>query len=236
MSSGSPSSRAQGVFIASQLLTADLWTPLIGALASRIDATVADNTRDDSIPAMARSVLAASAPRFCLFAHGMGGFVAFEILRQQPHRVARLALFNTLAPADTPAQTNRRLRYLQLVESGNFAAVVEERIPILVHPDRRNDAALIGLIRKMAEDTGPENFLRQQRAIMTRADSTPSLNAISCPTLIVFGRQDGITEFAHQQQLLQAIPNARLEIVEECGHLPELERPELVNALLTQWI
>lgn len=222
------------VFASGQLLTRAVWAPQAAALGDRAQ-VFADNQSDDAIEAMAERLLAASPARFDLVAHAMGGFVAFAVMRRAPGRVRRLALLSTLAPADTPVQTARREGYLRLVEAGRFAEVVEERIPILVHPDRRADADLIGAARAMAADTGPEAFLRQQRAIMTRADSRPGLAAIACPTLLVMGRQDGIVTQAHQEEML-AIPGARLEIVEGCGHLATLERPEAVNGLLRAFL
>src|SRR3546814_19444414 len=94
----------------------------------------------------------------------MGGFVAFEVMRRAPGRVAKLALISTLASADGPAQTARRQGYIDLVESGTFGQVVEERIPILFPADKRGDARLLGIARRMAADTGAATFLAQQRA------------------------------------------------------------------------
>jgi pimeloyl-ACP methyl ester carboxylesterase len=88
----------------------------------------------------------------------------------------------------------------------------------------------------MAEQTGAETFLRQQRAIMGRVDSRPSLAGIACPTLIVWGRQDGITTEGHQAELLDGIPGARLEVIEDCGHLATLEKPRTVTRLLCDWL
>jgi len=166
----------------------------------------------------------------------MGGFVAFEVLRRASARVASLALLSTLAPNDTPAQTARREGYLRLVNQGKFADVVEERIPLLLHPARRTDEELVARVRKMAKNTGVPTFLNQQRAIMTRPDSRPDLGAIICPTLIIFGRQDGIVTLEHQIEMVRGIRHARLEIIEDCGHMVTLERPERVAGLLSEWI
>ena len=224
------------VFVARQLLTPALLAPLAGAL-SRRERIIADNGSDDSIAGMAERLLVREASScFDLVAHAMGGFVAFEVMRQAPARVRRLVLPATLAPADTPVQTQRREGYLRLVEAGRFDDVVEERLPILVSPDRRHDVALIAAVRAMAAGTGAERFLRQQRAIMTRADAQPGLAAIACPTLLIMGRQDGIVTRAHQEEMLAAIPRARLEIVDDCGHLASLERPEAINALLEAFL
>ena len=219
-----------------QLCTEPLWRDQVPALQALTDVAISVQREHDNVGAMARAILDSQPNNFSIIAHAMGGFVAFEILRQAPERVASLALLSTLAPADTPVQTTRREGYLRLVESGKFAGVVEERIPILLSPARRGDEALVSVVRKMAEDTGPEVFLRQQRAIMTRPDSRATLATINCPSLILFARQDGIVTLEYQKEMCEGIPRARLEIIEDCGHLMTLERPELVTRILTDWI
>jgi pimeloyl-ACP methyl ester carboxylesterase len=219
-----------------QLCTERLWQEQIPALKVLTDVSISVQREHDNVSAMARAVLASQSQRFSIIAHAMGAFVAFEILRQEPERVASLALLSTLAPNDTPAQTMRRDGYLRLVEAGKFAGVVEERIPILLHPLRRDEPALVSLVRGMADDTGPGVFLRQQRAIMSRPDSRPGLAAISCPTLILFARQDGIVTLEHQKEMSQGIPGSRLEIIEDCGHLMTLERPDTLSGILADWI
>lgn len=229
-------SRPAVVFAAGQLLTQEVWAPQAAALSRDYDLRFSDHTRDETIAGMAARLLAEAPPRFHLVAHAMGGFTAFEVLRHAPERVISTALIATLAPNDGPAQTERRQGYIRLVEAGRFAEVVEERIPILVHPARREDAPLLGVVRRMAAETGAETFLRQQRAIMSRADSRPTLSAIACPTLLIRGAQDGITTEAHQAEILAGVSGARLEAIDDCGHLPTLERPGTTNRLLAEWL
>ncbi|MCR5881141.1 alpha/beta fold hydrolase [Phenylobacterium sp. J367] len=224
------------VFASGQLLTEAIWEPQLAALAEDYELIVADHRQDDTIAGMADRLLAAAPARFHLVAHAMGGFTAFEVMRRAPERVISLALIATLAANDGPAQTERRLGYIRLVESGRFDQVAEERIPMLVHPDRRGDEALLGLIRQMAADTGAEGFLGQQRAIMARADSRPSLGSIRVPTLVIRGDADGITTQAQQDEILAGIPHARFVEIAGCGHLPTLEAPETVNRLLADWL
>lgn len=224
------------VLIAGQLLTARLWAPQVAALSDRCEPVVADQASHDTIAAMAAAILADAPERFSIVGQAMGGFVAFEMLRQAPARVGRLVLMSTLASADGPAQTARREGYLRLVEAGRFDEVVEERLPLLLSPERRSDPELVAAARAMAAATGPDAFLRQQRAIMSRPDSRPSLSAIACPTLILCGRQDGIVTLAHQEEMRDGIPGARLEILDDCGHLMSLEQPARVNALLGEFL
>lgn len=229
-------SRPAVVFASGQLLTAECWAPQVAGLSQDYDLRFADHTRDETIAGMAGRLLDEAPARFHLAAHAMGGFTAFEVMRQAPERVLSLTLIATLAPNDGPAQTERRQGYIRLVEAGRFDEVVEERIPILVHPARREDAPLLTVVRRMAADTGAETFLRQQRAIMTRADSRPSLGAIRVPTLVIRGEQDGITTPEHQAEIVGGIPGARFEALPDCGHLPTLEKPVSTNRLLRDWL
>ena len=223
------------VLITGQLLTDSVWQPLIDAWSDR-EIIAADNQSDDSIEGFAQRLLDNAPPKFALVAHAMGGFIAFEVMRRAPERVTKLALISTLASADGPAQTARRQGYIDLVERGNFDQVVEERIPILFPEEKRGDERLLGIARQMAADTGADTFLAQQRAIMARIDSRPRLGEIAVPTLLVWGEKDGITSRAHHDEILAAIPGAKLEVIADAGHLPTVEAPEIVVPLLADFI
>lgn len=223
------------VLITGQLLTDAVWQPLLDAWPDR-DIIVADNRSDDTIEGFAQRLLDDAPPKFVLVAHAMGGFIAFEVMRRAPERVAKLALISTLASADGPAQTARRQGYVDLVESGQFDQVVEERIPILFPEEKRSDERLLGIARQMAADTGAETFLAQQRAIMARIDSRPNLGEIAVPVLLIWGEKDGITSRAHHDEILEAIPGAKLEVIAGAGHLPTVEAPEIVVPLLTAFL
>jgi pimeloyl-ACP methyl ester carboxylesterase len=224
------------VLVSGQLLTAAFWQPVVDRLGRRFTFSHADQTRDDSIAGMAARLLSAAPSAFDLVAHAMGGFVAFEVMRTAPERVRSLALLSTLASNDGPAQIERRQGYARLVEAGQFDRVVEERIPILLHPARQAEDALLAPLREMAAATGAERFLRQQRAIIGRPDSRPSLSGIACPTLLVRGDSDGIVSQAHQDEMMAGIPGARLTTIADCGHVVTLERPAETAAILGDWL
>lgn len=198
--------------------------------------TVADHTRDESIAAIARRILATAPPRFALAGLSMGGYIALEIVRQAPARVAKLALLDTTARPETPEQTERRRPLIELAQTGRFAEVPERLFPAFIHRDRQGDAALTHVLRVMAEETGPEAFVREQQAIIGRPDMRASLAAIACPTLVLVGDGDALTPPALAEEIAAGIPGARLLVVPECGHLPPLERPHAVTRALVDWL
>ena len=197
---------------------------------------VADHRRDASIAAIASRILAAAPPSFALVGLSMGGYIAFEIMRQAPERVAKLALLDTGARPETAEQTERRQVPMTTARAGNLRDVADESFVFFVHPDRHGDVALRDVVRAMAEETGVEAFLRQEQAIMARADSRPGLSAIRCPTLVLVGEQDRGTPPELAQEIAGAIASARLVVVPACGHLSTLERPQAVTKALIEWM
>lgn len=198
--------------------------------------TVADHKRDDSMEAIARRILASAPPRFALAGLSMGGYIAFEIMRQAPERVAKLALLDTGARGETPEQTERRKVVIALAKSGRYAEVAGIAFPIYVHRNRHQDIALKRLVRAMAEDTGVEAFLRQQQAIMSRPDSRPGLGAIKCPTLVLVGDDDQATPPELSREIAAGIPGSRLAVIADSGHLSTLEQPQRVTEALVAWM
>jgi pimeloyl-ACP methyl ester carboxylesterase len=197
---------------------------------------VADHTRDDSMDAIAVRILAAAAPRFALVGLSMGGYIAQTIIRHAPGRVEKLALLDTSARPETPEQTARRKPQMALAESGRFDEVPALQFPVFVHRDRQGDEALRQRVRLMAEETGAQAFLRQQHAIIARADARRLLSSIKCRTLVLVGDGDELTPPSLAQELSAGIPGSRLVVVPDCGHLSTMERPEAVNAALVQWL
>jgi pimeloyl-ACP methyl ester carboxylesterase len=175
------------VLVPGLLTSARLYGEQIPALWYYGPVTVADHTRDDRMTSIAGRILATAPPRFALVGLSMGGYLAFEMLRQAPDRAARLALLDTTARPDTPQQTERRHALIALAQSGRLAEVADQLFPLLISPARHGDPDLRRLVRLMADETGPEAFIRQQKAIMTRPDSRPGLTEIGCPTLVLVG-------------------------------------------------
>jgi pimeloyl-ACP methyl ester carboxylesterase len=220
--------------------TARLYAEQIPALWPFGPVTVADHRRDDSMAAIAQRILAEAPQRFALAGLSMGGYLAFEIMRQAPQRVAKLALLDTGARADTPEQTERRRVLMAQAKAGSgtgsLLEIADLAYPLYVHRDRHNDLALKGIVRKMVEETGLDAYLRQQEAIIGRPDSRPGLAAISCKTLMLVGEGDEATPPELAREIAGAIPGSRLVLIPGSGHLSTLEKPEAVNKALAEWM
>lgn len=213
-----------------------LYAPQIAALWRFGPVTVADHTRDDSIAAIARRILASAPPRFALGGLSMGGYIVLEIVRQAADRVVRLALLDTGPRADAPEASEKRRVNIAAAQAGRFDEIIGAQFPLYVHSSRANDRALKAEYLAMCHDVGAQAYVRQQTAIMHRVDSRPLLPTIRCPTLVLVGEQDEATPVALSQEMANAISGAKLIVVPECGHLATLERPEAVTQAMVDWL
>jgi pimeloyl-ACP methyl ester carboxylesterase len=224
------------VLVPGLLCSPALWAPQVAGLSDIADITIGDHTRHDTMQAIAQSILAAAPQRFALAGLSMGGYIAQQIVLQAPERVARLALLDTGSRADTAERKERRLQLNEMARREGAARVQQELMPLLIHADRLADKTFVDLIVQMATDTGVEAFLRQHAALMARGDNRPLLSGIRCPTLVLVGRQDVLTPLELSEEMAGAIPGARLQVIEDCGHLSTLEQPDAVNHALRAWL
>ena len=213
-----------------------LWAHQARTLADIADVTVADMTLDDTVEDMAERVLKAAPERFALAGLSMGGYAALAIMRRAPERVERLALLDTTARADSPEQTQQRSAFIDQLAFGEFRGVTSRLLPLLIHEDRLGDGEITSVIKASAETVGPEAYVRQQKAIMSRPDGLGDLPRIACPALVLCGRQDALTPLYLHEEMAAAIPGASLVVIEDCGHLAPLERPRAVSAVMRYWL
>jgi len=224
------------VLVPGLLCTRALWAPQVDALGDIAEIMIADHTRHDSMAAIARSILATAPERFALAGLSMGGYISYEIVRQAPERVTKLALLNTGSRADAPERAAARRELMAFAEREGTRKTQAQLMPVLINKARLADKPLVETIERMGADTGVEAFKRQQAAIMSRPDNRPFLPSIRCPTLVLVGREDALTPVELSQEIAAGIAGAGLEIVPDCGHLSTMERPEAVNRALRAWL
>ena len=167
----------------------------------------------------------------------MGGYVAFAMLRYAARYVQGLILADTRSQADTPEGIAGRTRMLQIVREKGPSAVADAMIPnVLGETTRTTRPAVVEQVRSLMLASSAEAISGGLRALMTRPDSTPLLNTIHVPTLIVVGDQDTLTPPAAAEEMHQGIAGSQLVRIPQAGHLSNLEQPELFNAALAAFL
>jgi pimeloyl-ACP methyl ester carboxylesterase len=213
-----------------------IYAPQIPALWQSRPVTLANHIRDNTMAGIAKRILDEAPDEFAIAGHSMGGYICLEIVQQAPERVKRLALLSTSARPETPEATDRRRGWIAETKVGGYHTILDRLFTNFVHPSRTKDASLYQIVRDMGDDVGPEAFVHQLEAIMTRADSRPLLPSIKCPTLVLTSDTDNMVPNAFSTELAEGIPGAKLVVIPDCGHLPQLEKPEAMTAAMLDWL
>jgi len=223
------------LLIPGMMCDARLWGDLPARLARRM-VIHAPCTEGETMAELAGLILAGAPERFALAGLSMGGIVAMEILRQAPERVERLALLDTNPFAESETIRARRQPQIDRALSGELGNVMRDEMkPHYLAPGPGN-AAVLDLCLEMALGLGPKIFARQSRALRDRPDQTETLSRFAGPALVLMGRHDRLCPLPRHEAMHRLMPQSRLVIIEDAGHLPTLEQPEPTFDALQTWL
>jgi len=224
------------VFLPAMMCDARVFAPQIAALSGHHAMMFAPLTNADNVREIATQVLAAAPMRFAAVGLAMGGIVAMEMARQAPDRITKLCLMDTNPLAETPVSAAAREPQIIGAKAGRLEEVMRvEMKPEFLAPGAGRRAVL-DQVMEMALELGTSVFVRQSRAMQKRPDQQRTLRQLKIPTLVVCGEHDKLYPPKRHEFLAELIPDARLEVVADAGHLPVLERPRVVNEILLDWL
>ena len=164
--------------------------------------------------------------RFVVCGVSMGGYVAFALQRLAPSRVAGLVLSNTRAGADSADARAGRDHMMALARQEGPEGIAREMVPrLLGETTRREQPDLAEAVRRLIVVNSVDGIVTALGALKTRPDSTPGLDAIACPALVITGNEDVIIPVSEAEVMQHGIPNASLVVLPKVGHLSNLEEP-----------
>ncbi len=219
-----------------------LFAPQRAALADVADVVVPDWRKAplsifDNWAQTARWVIDCMPPgKFALAGLSLGGIVAFEIMKLAPERVGRLALLDTVARGQNADEQAIRRARIRLADEGHFELVLGLQLSRFLPAYRLPDEALVDEAMAMCTEIGVDIYKRQEELAAVRPDRRPDLPKIACPTIVLCGRDDAATPLAFSEEIAAAIKGSQLIVIEQCGHLITLEKPEETSAILRKWL
>jgi pimeloyl-ACP methyl ester carboxylesterase len=240
------------VFLHAFPLQAAMWETTLGSLPDGWRAiapdyrgfghsTLPDSTNRDSLSEFAGDVIdlidRLEITETAFVGCSMGGYVLFEILNSAPRYVNAIALVSTRPGADNEEGRKNRETMIDLVIREGVEAVAAQMVPKLLGTTTQNDRPdLVDHVRNLVVENSREGVKTAVRAMMERGDSRPLLSKIDVPTLIVHGVEDVLIPPAEAEGMRKAIRNAQLELMPVAGHLPNLERSDLFEWRLWQFL
>ena len=167
----------------------------------------------------------------------MGGYVALAFYKQLPSRVRALVLADTRASSDTDDAKQTRFQQAEKALSEGMAGIADAMLPKLLTPETVSKRPeVVKHVRDMMLQAKPEGAAAALRGMAERDDQTELLAKITVPTFVMVGAGDAITPVADSEKSHRAIPDARLVILENAGHLSNLERTEQFNDALLEFL
>jgi pimeloyl-ACP methyl ester carboxylesterase len=237
------------LFIHGFPLDSTVWTPQIEGLRSRHRVIAPDlagfgdssmrevTTMDGYADDLAHLMKGIGVESATLIGLSMGGYVAFAFWRRYRDRVRALVLSGTRAGPDSEETRQARYALAERVGTEGVAPVIEAMLPkMLVVPAGMRYAVGLEKVRGMMARQRPDAVAAALRAMAARTDSTPYLPAIDVPTLIIVGDNDTVTPTEEAEAMAAAVPEARLLVFPNAAHLANLDRPELFNQAVGEFM
>jgi pimeloyl-ACP methyl ester carboxylesterase len=228
-----------------------MWAPQVEALAGSYQVIVPDfrgfgAARDQAVAEAGMDLLADDVARLLddrgldrvvLGGLSLGGYVAMAFMRRHADRVSGLVLLDTKATSDGDQAREDRLTMAERVMAEGNGFVPEAMLPkLLGETSREHRPELVEKVTAMIREQAPEAIAGAQRGMAARPASTDMLGTIQVPTLVVTGEEDAVAGPEVGRDLAAGIPGARFLLVEEAGHLANLEQPEIVNEALLDFL
>jgi pimeloyl-ACP methyl ester carboxylesterase len=180
---------------------------------------------------------ALDAERAVVCGLSMGGYIAFELIRRHPDRVAALMLINSRAEADSPAARDGRDEMIKLVQDEGTAALADLLMPKLLAPESLSALPEVAdRVHTMITNAPAAGVIGALRAMKDRADSTALLETISVPTLVVAGREDQLIPVDHARAMARRIPDAQFTLIAGAGHLVPVEQPIPTSRVIAEFL
>lgn len=167
----------------------------------------------------------------------MGGYVSMAFCRRYPQRLAGLILTATRHTADSPEVKANRDKTSEQAKTQGVKSIVDTMLPKLLSPKTyTQNPALVEQVRQIMESTSLEGVLGDLAGLKDRPDSTETLAGLKIPALIIHGKDDQIVPLEATRSMHALLPHARLEILPDAGHLPNLEQPALFNQAVRHFL
>lgn len=167
----------------------------------------------------------------------MGGYILFALFRKYPRLIRALVLADTRSQADTEDGKAARFSMAQTAYQIGQQAIADAMIPKLLGPASvRNRNDLVQQLRTMITGNQISGIVGDLMAMEERPDSTPLLNRVACPTLVIVGEDDIATPLADAKVMASHIPHARFEVIPNAGHVSNMENPDAFNRALKTFL
>ncbi|MDV6377446.1 alpha/beta hydrolase [Sporosarcina sp. GW1-11] len=216
--------------------TAETWDGVKKHLPSTIEAIAVDVPALPVISDIAAELLKELPEQFYVCGFSFGGYVALEMLAQEPERILGISLMGSLTTADSDVQKENRAKSIERAENGEYFEMTEANAPKTFHPDSLENEELLKLRKKIVEDYGAETYIPHVKAMISRQDRTQVLKDAAIPKLLIAGESDKVITAEKIKEVADQVTDAEYTTISHTGHMIPLEQPVVSAEKLASWI
>ena len=167
----------------------------------------------------------------------MGGYLALNAITRFPERFEALILCDTQCVADTAEGKKKRYATIEQINREGADEFTEKFIKSVFHPDSlKSKKAVVESLRNVVRSNSKQTLTAGLTALAERSETCSSLDAIQVPTLIICGREDELTPLAQSEYMHEQIEGSLLKIIDDAGHVSNLEHPDEFNKHLQDFL
>jgi len=232
-------------------LSRKMWMPQISAFKSRNYRLILPDLRGfgeshsfsdiNSMEDMAKDVAelleALKVEKAIIGGLSMGGYVTFELFRLFPEKFAAIVLCDTNSFADTDEKRESRFDLIEKIEKNGVQSLIEA---ILINSisdyTKKNNHTLLEQLEKSFNEVNPKATIAALHGMAQRNDNSKALNGNSLPALLIFGKEDAVTNLETAEEMRRGISNSNLILIEDAGHYSSLEQPSRFNTILDNFL
>jgi len=167
----------------------------------------------------------------------MGGYIALRAIERNPDRFNALVLCDTMSAADSNEAKIRRANSIKLVKNEGVGRYAEGFLKVVFAPRTFDtNPGIIDEIRRTILSNSALGICGSLLAMAGRTDTTEALSKINVPTLILMGEHDAVIPRSAAKDMQDTLPNSRLNIINNAGHMSNLENPDAFNEHLVRFL
>jgi len=206
-----------------------VWQHQLHHLNDIANLIVADVHGCETPQAIVEAIIQHAPYEFALAGHSLGGWMCLEVLKEYSHRVTKLCLMSTGADKDDHISFERRRHRLAMIEAGKYAEICDELADLFTYNKNIEPIVKKMFLRNEAL------FVTQQHAALLRESSKELLPTLTLPTMVIVGKEEPLF-YESSELIAHHVPGAQFEVIDDCGHMITLEKPEEVTALMRRWL
>ncbi len=167
----------------------------------------------------------------------MGGYIAIDAIKRFPKRFEALILCDTQCIADSAEVKENRYKTIEQIKLDGTSEFNEKFVKSIFHPDSLNNKTeLVENLKSIVFANSGEIIIAGLTALAERLETCSILKTIHIPTLIICGREDKVTPVAQSEYMQGHIEGAGLKIIDNAGHVSNLEQPDEFNKCLHDFL